>query len=91
MGARNPVRRTKTAAELAEQFGASRRTIQRLIAEPRTDYETRAAQRRERAQALRAAGASYRQIADEMEISIGSVSTLLHPKRPNKASSGVHA
>lgn len=90
MGARNPVRRTKTAAELAEQFGASRRTIQRLIAEPRTDYETRAAQRRERAQALRAAGKSYRQIADEMEISIGSVSSLLRPKQPRKARSHAH-
>lgn len=90
MGARNPVRRTKTAAELAEQFGASRRTIQRLIAEPRTDYETRAAQRRERAQALRAAGKSYRQIADEMEISIGSVSSLLRPKQASKSSSHAH-
>lgn len=90
MGARNPVRRTKTAAELAEQFGASRRTIQRLIAEPRIDYETRAAQRRERAQALRAAGASYRQIADEMEISIGSVSSLLRPKQTSRTRSSAH-
>lgn len=91
MPAKNPVRRAKTTRELADQFGTTDRTIRRMVAEPRTDYETRAAQRRDRAQALRAAGASYREIADEMEISIGSVSTLLRPKRPSKARSAAHA
>ncbi|MEV6064886.1 replication protein RepB [Nocardia asteroides] len=86
MPAKNPVRRAKTARELAEQFGTTDRTIRRMIAEPRTDYETRAARRRDHAQALRAAGATYRQIAEEMGISIGSVSTLLRPKQSSKAS-----
>lgn len=82
MGAANPERRSKTARELAEQFGASTRTIRRIIAEPRTDYETRAADKRRYAQKLRADGFSYKQIAEEMKISEGSVSSLLHHPRP---------
>lgn len=85
MAAKNPVRRNKTAKELAEKWGASDRTIRRIIAEPREDYEARAAARRERAQSLRAAGATYRQIADELGISIGSVSSLLRPRQAAKA------
>ncbi|WP_040800702.1 helix-turn-helix domain-containing protein [Nocardia higoensis] len=77
MPAKTPVRRTKTARELAEQFGASDRTIRRMIAEPRADYESRAEEKRRRAQKLRAEGATYRQIADELGVGIGSVSSLL--------------
>lgn len=77
MPAKNPVRRTRTARELAEQFGTTDRTIRRMVAEPRDDYETRAKVKRDRAQALRAQGATYRQIADELGVSIGSVSSLL--------------
>ncbi|WP_051161545.1 hypothetical protein [Nocardia brevicatena] len=62
---------------MAKQFGTTDRTIRRMIAEPRDDYETRAKAKRDRAQALRAQGATYRQIADELGISIGSVSSLL--------------
>jgi transposase len=80
MAAKNPVRRTRTARELAEQYGASRRTIQRMIAEPREEFEARAAAKRARAQQLRLEGASYRQIAEELGISIGSVSSLLDDK-----------
>lgn len=86
MPAKNPVRRAKTAKELAEQFGASDRTIRRMIAEPREKFEARAATKRQRAQQLRADGASYKQIADELDISIGSVSSLLHPRQAAKAS-----
>lgn len=85
MAARNPVRRTKTARELAEQYGASTRTIQRLIAEPREEYEARTRAKEQRAQELRAAGLKYRQIAEEMGISIGSVSVLLRPRRADVA------
>lgn len=90
MPAKNPVRRSKTARELAERWGASDRTIRRIVAEPRDNYETRAKEKREHARTLRAGGATYREIADEMGISIGSVSTLLRPKQPSKASSNVH-
>lgn len=86
MPAKNPTRRGKTARELAEQFGASDRTIRRMIAEPRDKYETRAAVKRAQAQELRTRGMSYREIADEMGISIGSVSSLLYRKQNRAAS-----
>lgn len=86
MAAKNPVRRTKTARELAETWGASDRTIRRIIAEPRADYESRAIEKRQRAQQMRAEGATYRQIADELSVSIGSVSSLLNPRQATKAS-----
>ncbi|MBF6163056.1 replication protein RepB [Nocardia cyriacigeorgica] len=82
MGAKNPVRRSKTARELAEQFGASPRTIQRLIAEPRADYESRAIEKRRRAQQMRSEGATYREIADELGIGVGSVAALLRTPVP---------
>ena len=43
MTAKNPVRRSVPAAELAKQFGVSKRTVQRIIAEPREEYLARAA------------------------------------------------
>ncbi|NKY60937.1 replication protein RepB [Nocardia flavorosea] len=82
MAAKNPVRRSKTARELAEQFGSSPRTIQRLVAEPRADYELRAAEKRRRAQEMRRQGATYRKIADELGVGIGSVSSLLRTPVP---------
>lgn len=87
MAAKNPARRSKTARELAEQFGASDRTIRRLIAEPREDYERRARAKQERAQELRAQGLMYKEIAAEMGISLGSVSLLLKPRRRNAKAS----
>lgn len=86
MPAKNPVRRAKTARELAEKFGASDRTIRRMIAEPRDNYEARAAEKRMKAQQLRDEGATYRQIADVLEVSIGSVSSLLRQRETSKAS-----
>lgn len=74
-------RRDKTARELAAEQGVSPRTIQRDIAESREDFEGRAAARRERAAALRAGGATYKAIADEMGVSTGTVGRLLHEWR----------
>lgn len=73
MTATTPARRNKTARELAEQFGVSTRTIQRAIAEPRAVYEARVEARHERIRELRAEGLSYRAIAAELDISIGTV------------------
>lgn len=73
MSAVTPARRNKTARELAEQFGVSKRTIQRAIAEPREAYEARAAQRHERIHELRNDGLSMRAIASELNVSVGSV------------------
>jgi DNA-binding CsgD family transcriptional regulator len=86
MGAENPKRRTKTAKQLADELGVSERSIRNIVAEPRDDYEGRAAEKRMKARQLRAEGASYRQIADELKVSIGSVSSLLHQRETSKAS-----
>ena len=73
--------RPLTAREAAERVGRSARTVQRWRAESREDYEGRAAARRERAAALRAGGATYREIADELDCSTGTVGRLLHEHR----------
>lgn len=73
--------RPLTAAEAAERLGMSERHVRRLRAEPRSVVVERAAARRERAAALRAAGKSYREIAEEMDVSTGVVGHLLHEHR----------
>lgn len=79
--ARANKRRAITARELAERLGSSERTARRLVAEPRTDYLDRARVRRDRAVELRNAGMKYREIADEMGVSTGTVGRLLHDAR----------
>ena len=74
-------RRPRTARELAAEHGVSPRTIQRAVAESREDFEGRAAARRERAAALRAGGATYKAIADDLGCSTGTVGRLLHEYR----------
>lgn len=86
MGAENPTRRTMTAREAAERLGCSPRTVQRVMAEPREDFLARAAQRRERVMALRGEGKKYREIADELELPIGTVKTIIHQAKTKQAS-----
>lgn len=81
MGAETPARRKRTAREVAASLGASERTVRRIIAEPRDEFEARARQRRARAVELRQQGKKYREIAEEMDCSIGSVSRMLHDAR----------
>ncbi|MGH1979314.1 helix-turn-helix domain-containing protein [Rothia sp. L_38] len=69
MVAENPVRRQKTARELAEQLGISYSTVRRLMAEPRDQYLARANAKREQVAELRAQGLSIRAIADQLGIS----------------------
>lgn len=68
MVAENPVRRKKTARELAEQLGISTSTVRRLMAEPRDQYLARANAKREQVAKLRAQGLSVRAISAELEI-----------------------
>lgn len=63
MGAKVARRRTKTAREVAEKFGMSERHLRRFVAEPRAEFELRAAARQDEALTLRAKGLSYLQIA----------------------------
>ncbi|WP_226353044.1 helix-turn-helix domain-containing protein [Pseudonocardia sp. ICBG601] len=83
MTAQIPKRRTKTGRELAEQFGVSRSTVVKLMAEPRSDYERRARQRRAAAVQLRLQGLTYREIAERLDASIGSVGHVLYTARRN--------
>lgn len=55
--------RTMTAKEAAKRFGKSPRTIRRLVAEDRSDYEGRAANRRRIAGTMHEQGASWAEIA----------------------------
>lgn len=52
-----------TAKEAAKRFGKSPRTIRRLVAEDRSDYEGRAAGRRRIAGTMHEQGASWAEIA----------------------------
>lgn len=80
-GAQAKKRRSITARELAERLGSSERTARRLVAEPRDEFLDRAEVRRRQASELRAQGLKYREIAETMEISIGTVGRLLHDAR----------
>ena len=75
MPADKPIRRNRTARELAEQFGVSERTIRNIAAEPRVEYLARAQDRRRRITELRAQGKTMRAIADQLGVSVGLVAT----------------
>lgn len=81
MTAETPARRKRTAREAARLSGYSERHIRRIVAEPRTEYERRGRERRRRVVELRKGGMKYQQIADELGMSMGSVSATLHRAR----------
>lgn len=78
MPAETPRRRAHTARELAERFDRSPRTIRRVMAEPRADYQARVAARHTRIHELRAQGLSMRAIATEVGVTVGAVHYALH-------------
>lgn len=59
--------------ELSQRIGRSPATVARYTSEPRDNYEARAIARHEHIRELRAAGKSYRAIAAELDVSIGTV------------------
>lgn len=73
MVAEKPIRRKKTARELADQLGVSQSTVRRLMAEPRDQYLARANTKREQVAQLREQGFSVRAIAEKLEISKSTV------------------
>jgi len=81
MSADEPVRRTKTARELAEKWGVSERSVIRRVAEPRAEFLARAAARRAKVVELRSRGLTHAQIAAETGYPVGTVSRLLHEAR----------
>ncbi|MCZ0983820.1 HTH domain-containing protein [Streptomyces diastatochromogenes] len=74
-------RRTATARELADRFGVSERTVQRMVAEERTAYEGRSQQRRDQIVELHRQGLKGYEIARELKVSSGLVSTRLKEAR----------
>ncbi len=81
MTAETPARRQMTAREGAARLGVSPRTIQRIIAEPRATFLARAAAHRKQAAQLWERGFKYREIAEEMGCSTGTVGKFLHDAR----------
>jgi DNA-binding NarL/FixJ family response regulator len=86
MSARTPARRNITAREAAEKLGCSPRRIRAAVAEPRHEFLARAAERREKVLALRERGLKYREIADELDIPMGTVKTIIHHAKLKQAS-----
>lgn len=74
-------RRPVTAREAAERLGVSIHTVRRLMSEERDEYERRAQERRARIIELHQAGYRGVQIAQELGISNGLVSTRLREAR----------
>ena len=81
MPAENPARRKGSARELAERIGCSPRTIQKLWAEPRFEFEARAKARQMEALALREQGLSYRRIGQRLGVSRDSAAGLVRRAR----------
>ena len=66
MTALHTVKRNKTAKEMAQRLNISDRTVRKLIALPREQYEQTAADRRRQAYELRSQGLKWQQVADKM-------------------------
>jgi DNA-binding NarL/FixJ family response regulator len=82
MGAERPRRGKKAAHTAAQRFGASVRS-EALTAEPAKQHRARVAERRSRIVELRNDGLTYRQIAAELEITVGTVASAIHKARKN--------
>ena len=82
MSALKPARRPVPARVLAQKVGVSERTIKRYIAEPRPEYDARTEARHDRIRKLRAEGLSYRAIAAELHVAIGTVHYALNKSAP---------
>lgn len=66
-------RRNHTARELGKRFGITPRQVRRIIAEPREEFLARANEKRAAVKHLRLQGMTMTAIADELEVSVGTV------------------
>lgn len=66
MTAMYPQKRKHTAAEMAKQFGVSPRTVQRIMAQPRAEYDAEAHTRQDEALALRGAGMKWGEVGERL-------------------------
>ena len=61
-----PVKRKHSARELAERLGVSERTVQRLMAQPRSEYLAGAHARQDEALSLRESGLKWSEVGAEL-------------------------
>lgn len=61
-----PQKRKHTAEEMAKQFGVSRRTVQRIMSQPRDEYMAEAHARQEKALSLRESGLKWYEVGSKM-------------------------
>lgn len=66
MGAVKPIKRKHTARELADRLGVSARTVQRLMAQPRAEYEAELHARQDEALRLRESGMKWTEVGAEL-------------------------
>lgn len=66
MTALHTVKRNKTAKEMAQRLNISDRTVRKLIALPREDYEKEAKQRSLKAFVLREAGFKWSEVGERL-------------------------
>ena len=66
MTAMYPQRRKHTAAAMAEKFGISPRTVKRIMAQPRAEYDAEAHARQDEALHLRESGLKWREVGDAL-------------------------
>lgn len=78
-------RRNGTAREVAQRFGVSPRTVRSIVAEPREEFEARAAARQDEALRLIESGLTYRQVAELMGTTRGTAAGLVHRARQRRA------
>ncbi|MEH4551903.1 HTH domain-containing protein [Klebsiella michiganensis] len=67
MTALHTTKRNKTAKEMAQRLSISERTVRRLIALPREDYEKTARIRRKKAYILRELGFKWKEIGEKLD------------------------
>jgi transposase len=89
--AETPQRRKMTAREAAARFGVHPRTIRKVIAEPREEFESRARARQDEALRLLESGLTYRQVAERMGITRGTAAGLVHRARARQERPGDRA
>jgi CTP-dependent riboflavin kinase len=84
-----PVKRKHTARELAERLGVSERTIQRLMAQPRAEYEAETHARQDEALRLREAGMKWADVGAELGGITDSAAYQLAAKAKNRRAQSV--
>lgn len=67
MTAMYPQKRKHTAAAMAEKFGVSPRTVKRIMAQPRAEYDAEAHARQDEALRLRESGLKWREVGEALD------------------------